>query len=86
MHLTKLFYRQTFLGKTLDLKFGHLPAGDDFDVATCEFQKWTFCGSLGGHGAGVWYSAPISQWGGGGETASACGRCRSGHSASYHTS
>ncbi|WP_444756647.1 carbohydrate porin [Pseudomonas sp. A014] len=62
--LTKLFYRQTFLDKALDLKFGHLPVGDDFDVTTCEFQNWTFCGSLGGHGAGVWYSAPVSQWGG----------------------
>ncbi|MFC3941256.1 porin [Pseudomonas gingeri NCPPB 3146 = LMG 5327] len=60
--LTKMWYRQMFFDKALDIKFGRIPVGDDFDTIGCEFQNWAFCGALGGHGSKVWYSAPVSQW------------------------
>lgn len=62
--LTRLWYRQMFFDKALDIKFGRIPVGDEFGTTGCEFQNWAFCGALSGHGSKVWYSAPVSQWAG----------------------
>jgi porin len=41
-----------------------MPPGEDFDNNGCFFQNLSLCGSLAGHGSGVWYNTPIGQWGG----------------------
>lgn len=62
-HAAQFWYRQSWLDKTLDLKIGLMPVGEDFDNNGCNFQNLALCGSLAGHGAGVWYNTPIGQWG-----------------------
>jgi porin len=56
--------QKTGWDKKLDLKVGLMPPGEDFDNNGCFFQNLSLCGSLAGHGSGVWYNTPIGQWGG----------------------
>lgn len=62
-HAAQFWYRQSWLDKMFDLKIGLMPVGEDFDNIGCNFQNLALCGSLAGHGAGVWYNTPIGQWG-----------------------
>lgn len=62
--ITTLAYQQQYWDNTLDIKLGRLPIGSDFDSTGCVFQNNALCGGLVGHGATVWYNAPVSQWGG----------------------
>lgn len=62
-HAAQFWYRQSWYAKTIDLKLGLMPVGEDFDNNGCYFQNLSLCGSLAGHGAGVWYNTPIGQWG-----------------------
>jgi porin len=62
-HATQFWYRQSWFDKTLDLKVGLMSVGEDFDNNGCFFQNLSICGSLAGHGFGVWYNTPIGQWG-----------------------
>lgn len=62
-HAAQFWYRQSWFNKKLDLKAGLMPVGEDFDNSGCFFQNLSMCGSLAGHGSGVWYNTPIGQWG-----------------------
>lgn len=62
-HATQFWYRQSWLDKTLDLKSGLMPVGEDFDNSGCYFQNLSLCGSLAGHGNSAWFNTPIGQWG-----------------------
>lgn len=62
-HAAQLWYRQSWFEKTVDLKVGLMPVGEDFDNNGCFFQNLALCGSLAGHGSGVWYNTPVGQWG-----------------------
>lgn len=62
-HATQFWYRQSWFDKAVDLKLGLIPVGEDFDNNGCYFQNLSLCGSLAGHGSGVWYNTPIGQWG-----------------------
>ena len=63
-HATQFWFKKTWQDKKWDLKVGLMPPGEDFDNSGCYFQNLSLCGSLAGHGSGVWYNTPISQWGG----------------------
>ena len=63
-HATQFWFKKTGWDKKLDLKVGLMPPGEDFDNNGCFFQNLSLCGSLAGHGSGVWYNTPIGQWGG----------------------
>lgn len=62
-HATQFWYRQSWWNKALDIKLGLMPVGEDFDNNGCYFQNLALCGSLAGHGSGVWYNTPVGQWG-----------------------
>lgn len=61
--ITTLAYQQKYFNDVLDIKLGRLPIGSDFDSTGCVFQNNSMCGGLVGHGATVWFNAPVSQWG-----------------------
>ena len=63
-HATQFWFKKTGWDKKLDLKVGLMPPGEDFVNNGCFFQNLSLCGSLAGHGSGVWYNTPIGQWGG----------------------
>lgn len=63
-HATQFWFKKTWQDKKWDLKVGLMPPGEDFDNSGCFFQNLSLCGSLAGHGSGVWYNTPIGQWGG----------------------
>ena len=63
-HATQFWFKKTWQDKKWDLKVGLMPPGEDFDNSGCYFQNLSLCGSLAGHGSGVWYNTPIGQWGG----------------------
>ncbi|MCK1784231.1 carbohydrate porin [Pseudomonas sp. TNT11] len=63
--LTQMWYRQKFFDSALDLKLGRLGVNEDFASFPCDFQSLSFCSAPIGNVAGdVWYSGPVSQWGG----------------------
>ncbi|EKG39955.1 Glucose-selective porin OprB [Pseudomonas syringae pv. avellanae str. ISPaVe013] len=63
--LTQMWYRQKFFDSPLDLKLGRLGVNEDFASFLCDFQSLSFCSAPIGNVAGdVWYSGPVSQWGG----------------------
>lgn len=62
-HVAQFWYRQAWWEKAFDIKLGLMPVGEDFDNNGCFFQNLALCGSLAGHGSGVWYNTPIGQWG-----------------------
>lgn len=63
--LTQMWYRQKFFDSALDLKFGRVGVNEDFASFPCDFQSLSFCSAPIGNVAGdVWYSGPVSQWGG----------------------
>ncbi|ENY5058595.1 carbohydrate porin [Salmonella enterica] len=62
-HIGQLWYRQKLFDNNLDIKLGRMAIGEDFDNNGCYFQNLSLCGSLAGHGSGVWYNTPVSQWG-----------------------
>lgn len=63
--LTQMWYRQKFFDGALDLKLGRLGVNEDFNIFPCDFQSLSFCSAPVGNVAGdVWYSGPVSQWGG----------------------
>jgi porin len=63
--LTQLSFSQDMFGKTLNVEFGRLNPGSDFDTLACHFENLNFCGSVPGNIApDYWYNAPVSQWGG----------------------
>lgn len=62
-HVAQFWYRQSWLNNRFDIKLGLMPVGEDFDNNGCYFQNLSLCGSLAGHGAGVWFNTPIGQWG-----------------------
>jgi porin len=63
--LTQMWYRQKFFDGALDLKLGRLGVNEDFNIFPCDFQSLSFCSAPIGNVAGdVWYSGPVSQWGG----------------------
>jgi porin len=63
--LTQMWYRQKFFNSALDLKFGRVGVNEDFASFPCDFQGLSFCSAPIGNVAGdVWYSGPVSQWGG----------------------
>ncbi|MBW7984201.1 carbohydrate porin [Enterobacillus tribolii] len=62
-HATQFWFKKSWWDKKLDLKVGLMPPGEDFDNSGCFFQNLSLCGSLAGHGSGVWYNTPIGQWG-----------------------
>jgi porin len=60
-----LSFAQDIFDKKLNIEFGRLNPGDDFDVLACNFQNLGFCGSVPGNIDGeYWFNAPVSQWGG----------------------
>lgn len=61
--LSHLWVRKRFDGGRVELKLGRLPMGDDLGTAGCDFQNFAFCGTLPGHGTGVWINYPVAQWG-----------------------
>ncbi|HEP0584606.1 TPA: carbohydrate porin [Klebsiella aerogenes] len=63
-HAAQFWFKKTWQDKKWDLKVGLMPPGEDFDNSGCFFQNLSLCGSLAGHGSGVWYNTPIGQWGG----------------------
>ncbi|MBE5251397.1 carbohydrate porin [Mixta mediterraneensis] len=63
-HIGQLWYKQQLFDNSLDIKLGRMAIGEDFDNNGCYFQNLSLCGSLAGHGSGVWYNAPVSQYGG----------------------
>lgn len=63
-HAAQFWFKKTWQDKRWDLKVGLMPPGEDFDNSGCYFQNLSLCGSLAGHGSGVWYNTPIGQWGG----------------------
>lgn len=62
-HIGQLWYQQKLFDNSLDIKLGRMAIGEDFDNNGCYFQNLSLCGSLAGHGSGVWYNTPVSQWG-----------------------
>lgn len=62
-HIGQLWYQQKLFNKALDIKIGRMAIGEDFDNNGCYFQNLSLCGSLAGHGSGVWYNTPVSQYG-----------------------
>lgn len=63
LHATQFWFKKSWWDKKFDLKVGLMPQGEDFDNNGCFFQNLSLCGSLAGHGSGVWYNTPIGQWG-----------------------
>ena len=63
-HIGQMWYRQQLFDNRFDIKLGRMAIGEDFDNSGCYFQNLALCGSLAGHGSGVWYNTPVSQWGG----------------------
>jgi porin len=63
--LTQLSFAQDLFDKKLNLEFGRLNPGSDFDVFACNFENLSFCGSAPGNIDGkYWFNSPVSQWGG----------------------
>lgn len=62
-HIGQLWYQQKIFNNFLDFKIGRMAIGEDFDNNGCFFQNLSLCGSLAGHGSGVWYNTPVSQYG-----------------------
>ena len=62
--LTQLGFAQTLFDKKLNLEFGRINPGGDFDVFACNFQNLNFCGPPPGAIDGdYWFNSPVSQWG-----------------------
>jgi porin len=62
--LSQLSFAQDFFNKTINIEFGRMNPGDDFDVIPCNFENLTFCGSTPGNVDGdYWFNHPVSQWG-----------------------
>jgi len=62
-HAAQFWYQQNWSADRFSLKTGLMPPGEDFDSDGCLFQNLSLCGSLAGHGSGVWYNTPVGQWG-----------------------
>lgn len=63
--LTQLSLAQDLFGKKLNVEFGRVNPGSDFDVFACSFQNLNFCGSVPGNLDGkYWFNSPVGQWGG----------------------
>jgi len=62
--LTQLSFEQHLFNKAIDVEFGRMNPGADFDVIPCNFQNLGFCGSTPGNVDGdYWFNSPVSQWG-----------------------
>jgi len=62
--LTQLSFEQNLFNKAIDIEFGRMNPGADFDVIPCNFENLTFCGSTPGNVDGdYWFNSPVSQWG-----------------------
>lgn len=62
--LTQLSFAQDLFNKAINIEFGRMNPGADFDVIPCNFENLTFCGSTPGNVDGdYWFNAPVSQWG-----------------------
>jgi len=60
--LTQLSFSQDLFEKKLNVEFGRLNPGSDFDAFTCNFQNLNFCGSVPGNIVGdYWYNSPVGQ-------------------------
>lgn len=64
--LTQMWISQSYLDQKLNVKFGRMGEGEDFNSFPCDFQNLALCGSQMGNwaGSGIWYNWPISQWAG----------------------
>lgn len=62
-HIGQLWYQQDLFDKVVGVKIGRMAIGEDFDNNGYYFQNLSLCGSLAGHGSGVWYNTPVSQYG-----------------------
>jgi porin len=63
--LTQLSFAQDLFNKAINIEFGRMNPGADFDVISCNFENLTFCGSTPGNVDGdYWFNSPVSQWGG----------------------
>ena len=61
--LTELYWAQQ-ISPDMNVKFGRLTMGSDFESLGCQFQNLTFCGAAVGNLVGdYWYNWPVSQWG-----------------------
>lgn len=62
--LTQLSFAQDIFNKAINIEFGRMNPGSDFDVIPCNFENLTFCGSTPGNVDGdYWFNHPVSQWG-----------------------
>jgi porin len=63
--LTQLSFAQDLFNKKINIEFGRINPGTDFDVIPCNFENLSFCGSQPGNVDGdYWFNSPVSQWGG----------------------
>ncbi|HEY1615518.1 MAG TPA: carbohydrate porin [Rhizomicrobium sp.] len=62
--LTQLSFAQDLFNKAINIEFGRMNPGADFDVIPCNFENLAFCGSTPGNVDGdYWFNSPVSQWG-----------------------
>lgn len=61
--ITQLWYGQSYMDDTFEIKAGRVPVGDDFAVIDSNFQNlYLGSGEPGNQNGGIWYNWPISQW------------------------